>query len=61
MLLAYDAHKDFLLFQMNVKSFFNKFIDEEVYIQQPPDFLDPTLHNYVFRLIKALYELKISS
>jgi Reverse transcriptase (RNA-dependent DNA polymerase) len=44
---------------MNVKSIFlNEFIDEEVYVQQPLSFVDPTLSNHVFRLVKTLYGLK---
>ena len=44
---------------MDVKSvFLNGFIEEEVYIVQPPDFIDPTHADYVFKLEKALYGLK---
>ena len=39
MLLAYACHKDFILFQMDVKSaFLNGYIIEKVYVKQPPDF-----------------------
>ena len=59
MLLAYAANKGFTLFQMDVKSaFLNGFIDEEVYVQQPPGFVDPTFPNHVYKLTKALYGLK---
>jgi Reverse transcriptase (RNA-dependent DNA polymerase) len=62
MLLAYAAHKYFILFQMDVKSaFLNKFIDEKVYVQQLSGFIDPNLPDHDFRLIKTLYGLKISS
>ena len=37
MLLAFACHKNFILYQMDVKSaFLNGFINEEVYVQQPP-------------------------
>nr|GEU82736.1 retrovirus-related Pol polyprotein from transposon TNT 1-94 [Tanacetum cinerariifolium] len=40
-LLAYACAHNFKLFQMNVKSaFLNGFINEEVYISQPPGFVD---------------------
>ena len=59
MLLAYTAFKGFTLFQMDVKSaFLNGFIEEEVYVQQPPDFIDPIYPNHVLKLTKALYGLK---
>jgi len=44
LLLAYACLCGFKLFQMNVKSaFLNGFIDEEVYVSQPPGFED---HNH---------------
>ncbi|GJU45654.1 retrovirus-related pol polyprotein from transposon TNT 1-94 [Tanacetum coccineum] len=40
-LLAYACAHDFKLFQMDVKSaFLNGFINEEVYVTQPPGFVD---------------------
>ena len=39
MLLAFACFKDFVLYQMDVKSvFLNDFINEEVYVEQPPVF-----------------------
>ncbi|KAH9734859.1 Integrase catalytic domain-containing protein [Citrus sinensis] len=39
MLLAFACHKDFILFQMDVKSaFLNGYIMGEVYVKQPPGF-----------------------
>ena len=39
MLLAFACHKIFILYQMDVKSvFLNGFINEEVYVEQPPGF-----------------------
>ncbi|WVZ80242.1 hypothetical protein U9M48_027734 [Paspalum notatum var. saurae] len=53
-LLAFAASKGFKLFQMDVKSaFLNGFIEEEVYVRQPPDFEHPKFPNR-----KALYGLK---
>ena len=44
---------------MDVKSaFLNGFIEEEVYVKQPPRFVDPTHPEFVFKLDKALYGLK---
>nr|GEX15644.1 ribonuclease H-like domain-containing protein [Tanacetum cinerariifolium] len=58
-LLAYACALDFKLFQMDVKSeFLNGFINEEVYVAQPPEFFDFAKPNHVYRLKKALYGLK---
>ncbi|GJS01798.1 retrovirus-related pol polyprotein from transposon TNT 1-94 [Tanacetum coccineum] len=58
-LLAYACALDFKLYQMDVKSaFLNGFINEEVYVAQPPRFIDFAKHNYVYKLKKALYGLK---
>ncbi|GJX43264.1 retrovirus-related pol polyprotein from transposon TNT 1-94, partial [Tanacetum coccineum] len=58
-LLAYACALDFKLFQMDVKSaFLNGFINEEVYMAQPPRFIDFAKPNLVYRLKKALYRLK---
>ncbi|GJT48893.1 retrovirus-related pol polyprotein from transposon TNT 1-94 [Tanacetum coccineum] len=49
----------FKLFQMDVKSaFLNSFINEEVYVAQPPRFIDFKKPNHVYKLKKALYGLK---
>jgi hypothetical protein len=59
MLLAYAASKGFKLYQMDVKSaFLNRYIEEEVYVRQPPGFENPKYPNYVYKLHKALYVLK---
>ncbi|GJV18627.1 putative RNA-directed DNA polymerase [Tanacetum coccineum] len=58
-ILAYACAHDFKLFQMDVKSaFLNGFINEEVYVAQPPGFVDFEKSNHVFRLKKALYGLE---
>ncbi|KAK9177703.1 hypothetical protein WN943_026892 [Citrus x changshan-huyou] len=37
MLLAFACHKDFILYQMDIKNaFLNGYIMEEVYVKQPP-------------------------
>lgn len=57
--LAFAAFKKFKVFQMDVKSaFLNGIIKEEVYVDQPPGFIDHSFPDYVFRLNKALYGLK---
>jgi hypothetical protein len=58
-LLAYAAHHDFILHQMDVKSAFLKGpLKELVYDKQPPGFEDPKFPNHVYKLDKALYGLK---
>jgi hypothetical protein len=58
-LLAYASSHKMKLFQMDVESaFLNGFINEEVYVEQPPGFEDITYPNHVNRLHKALYGLK---
>ena len=58
-LLAFAASKGFKLFQMDVKSvFLNGYIEEEVYVRQPPGFKNPKFPNHVFKLHKKLYGLK---
>jgi hypothetical protein len=44
---------------MNVKSaFLNEFLEEEVYVKQPPGFRSAEFPHRVYRLRKALYGLK---
>ena len=57
--LAFATSKGFKVFQMDVKStFLNGFIEEEVYVKQPPRFENPKFPNRVYKLQKALYGLK---
>nr|CAN62460.1 hypothetical protein VITISV_035911 [Vitis vinifera] len=59
MLRAFACFKDFILYQMDVKSaFLNGFINEEVYVEQPPGFQSFNFPNHVFKLKKTLYGLK---
>jgi hypothetical protein len=58
-LLAFVTLKGFKLYQMDVKSaFLNGYIEEEVYVRQPPDFENPKFPNHIYKLHKALYGLK---
>ncbi|GKA30565.1 putative RNA-directed DNA polymerase [Tanacetum coccineum] len=60
--LAYAAHKNFPIFQMDVKTtFLNGLLKEEVFVQQPNGFVDPDFLNHVYRIKKALYGLKQAS
>ncbi|GJX06033.1 retrovirus-related pol polyprotein from transposon TNT 1-94 [Tanacetum coccineum] len=57
--LAYAAHKNMVVFQMDVKTeFINRILKEEVYVSQPEGFVNQDHPNHVFRLKKALYALK---
>src|SRR5256886_9376141 len=59
MLLSFACHKNFKLYQMDVKSaFLNGFNKKEVYVEQTPDFKHETLNNHVYKLKRALYGLK---
>ncbi|KAL8113392.1 hypothetical protein AgCh_020641 [Apium graveolens] len=59
MLLAYACYKKIKLHQMDVKSaFLNGFLEEEVYLKQPPVFKREQHPDYVYKLKKALYGLK---
>ncbi|GKG37829.1 putative ribonuclease H-like domain-containing protein, partial [Tanacetum coccineum] len=56
--LAYASFKDFVVYQMDVKSaFLYGKIEEEVYVCQPPGFKDPEFPDRVYRVEKALYGL----
>ena len=48
-----------MLYQMDIKStFLNGIINEEVYVEQPPEFENHEFSNHVYKLNKALYGLK---
>nr|GEX97566.1 retrovirus-related Pol polyprotein from transposon TNT 1-94 [Tanacetum cinerariifolium] len=57
--LAYDAHKDFTVFQMDVKTtFLNEILKEKVYVGQPSGFVSKQYPDHVYALDNALYGLK---
>nr|GEZ14467.1 Gag-Pol polyprotein [Tanacetum cinerariifolium] len=57
--LAYAAHKNMVVYQMDVKTaFLNDNLREEVYVSQPDEFVDPVNPNHVYQLKKSLYGLK---
>nr|GEW93937.1 hypothetical protein [Tanacetum cinerariifolium] len=57
--LTYAAHKDFTVFQMDVKTaFLNGILKEEVYVVQPLGFVSKQYPDHVFALDKALYAIK---
>ncbi|GKB55187.1 retrovirus-related pol polyprotein from transposon TNT 1-94 [Tanacetum coccineum] len=61
MFVGYVAHKNFTIFQMDVKTtFLNGPSKEEVYVSQPDGFVDLDFLDHVYKLKKALYGLKQS-
>nr|GEX05081.1 copia protein [Tanacetum cinerariifolium] len=57
--LAYAAHKDFTVFQMDFKTaFLNGILKDEVYVGQPSGFVRKQYPDHVYALDKALYGLK---
>nr|GEX71434.1 hypothetical protein [Tanacetum cinerariifolium] len=57
--LAYAAHKNMVVYQMDVKTaFLNGNLREEVYVSQSDGFVDQDNPNHVYKLKKALYGLK---
>ncbi|GJY53566.1 putative ribonuclease H-like domain-containing protein [Tanacetum coccineum] len=56
--LAFASYMGFLVYQIDVKSaFLYGTIEEEVYVHQPPGFVDPAHSNKVYKVVKALYGL----
>ncbi|GJX72710.1 putative ribonuclease H-like domain-containing protein [Tanacetum coccineum] len=56
--LAYSSFKDFVVYQMDVKSaFLYGKIEEEVYVCQPSGFEDPEFPERVYKVEKELYGL----
>ncbi|GJS60011.1 putative ribonuclease H-like domain-containing protein [Tanacetum coccineum] len=56
--LAFASYMGFAVYQMDVKSaFLYGTIEEEVYVHQPPGFVDHAYPNKVYKVIKALYGL----
>nr|GEW77365.1 retrovirus-related Pol polyprotein from transposon TNT 1-94 [Tanacetum cinerariifolium]GEW79590.1 retrovirus-related Pol polyprotein from transposon TNT 1-94 [Tanacetum cinerariifolium] len=59
MFVAFVAHKNITIFQMDVKTaFLNGPLKEEVYVSQLDGFVDTDFPDHVYRLKKALYGLK---
>ncbi|GJV91503.1 retrovirus-related pol polyprotein from transposon TNT 1-94 [Tanacetum coccineum] len=57
--LAFVAHMNMVVYQMNVKTaFLNGNLQEEVYVSQPDGFVDKDKPNHMYKLKKALYGLK---
>nr|GEV89069.1 hypothetical protein [Tanacetum cinerariifolium] len=58
--LAYASFMDFIVYQMDVKSaFLYGTIKEEVYVSQPPGFVDLEFPDRVYKVEKALYRLHL--
>ncbi|GJR64230.1 retrovirus-related pol polyprotein from transposon TNT 1-94 [Tanacetum coccineum] len=57
--LAFAAHMNMIVYQMDVKTtFLNGILREEVYVSQPDGFVDKDNLNHVYKIKKALYGLK---
>nr|GEV43017.1 hypothetical protein [Tanacetum cinerariifolium] len=55
--LAYVAHKDFIVFQMDVKTtFLNRILKEDVHVGQPLGFVSKKYPDHVYALDKAFYK-----
>ncbi|GKA37474.1 retrovirus-related pol polyprotein from transposon TNT 1-94, partial [Tanacetum coccineum] len=60
--IAFIAHMNMAVYQMDVKTaFLNGILRKEVYVSQPNGFVDPENPNHVYKLKKALYDLKQAS
>nr|GEV04965.1 retrovirus-related Pol polyprotein from transposon TNT 1-94 [Tanacetum cinerariifolium] len=60
--LTYAAHKNMVVYQMDVKTaFLNGNLREEFYVSQSDGFVDQDNPNHVYKLKKALYGLKQAS
>jgi len=58
-IISLAAQKDWLLYQLDVKSaFLNEILKEEVYVEQPQGFIIQGEEEKVYKLRKALYGLK---
>ncbi|GKB22846.1 putative ribonuclease H-like domain-containing protein [Tanacetum coccineum] len=56
--LAFSSFMRFIVYKMDVQSaFLYGIIDEEVYVSQPPSFVDPVHPKKVYKVVKALYGL----
>ena len=58
-LIAIASFMGFKLYQMDVKcAFLNGFLNEDVYVEQPPGFENSKFPDHIYKLDKALYGLK---
>ncbi|GJU40375.1 putative ribonuclease H-like domain-containing protein, partial [Tanacetum coccineum] len=56
--LVFTSYMGFIVYQIDVKSsFLYGKIDKEVYVSQPPGFIDPKYPKKVYKVVKALYGL----
>nr|GEU41921.1 copia protein [Tanacetum cinerariifolium] len=56
--LAFASFMGFIVYQMDVKStFLYGKINEEVYVSQPPGFIDPKFPKKVYKVVNSLYGL----
>jgi hypothetical protein len=59
LVLAVSVSRGWSLRQLNVKNvFLHGVLEEEVYMRQPPGYVDRGKQNYICKLEKALYGLK---
>ena len=62
LLLAISANKGYAVDSLDISTaFLNGAIDGDVYVKQPPGFVDPEHPNKIWKLNKALYGLKQSA
>ncbi|GJX02001.1 retrovirus-related pol polyprotein from transposon TNT 1-94 [Tanacetum coccineum] len=62
MFVAYAAHKNFTIFQIDVKiTFLNGLLKEEVYVSQPDGFVDPDFPDHVYRFEEISIRFQTSS
>ena len=59
LLITFAAHKKFKLYQMNVKTaFLNGNLEEEVFVEKTPGFIDAFHPDHVYKLDKVMYGVK---